>query len=108
MSENLGWLDFHCCIVEVDLDKVCSDTCFIDFLEEVVCHAKVEVADAFDGESDLVLARIEFSILACDIILELQQIVAVVKLKYVLGLSGVNKFHNCLLFMHELDLLSYI
>ena len=64
----------------------------VDLLEEVDGHAEVDVAHALDGEADRVLARIEDAVLAGAVVLELEQVVAVLEGEHVLGFAGVHEF----------------
>ena len=73
-----------------------QDTGGIDLLKEVNGHPQIHIANAVDGQANTVLARIKYAILAGAIVLELQQIVAIVKGIHILGLTGIDKFlfHN--------------
>ena len=68
----------------------------VDLLKEVDGHPQVHIAHAVDGQTHRVLAGIKHTVLAGAVILELQQVVAVVQSKYVFGLASVNKllFHG--------------
>ena len=72
------------------------DTGGVDFLKEIDGHPQVHIAHAVNGQTDGVFTGIEHAVLAGAVVLELQQIVAVVQGKHVLGLASVNKllFHG--------------
>ena len=70
------------------------DAGFLKKLKIVNGSLQVCLTDTFDGKSYGILTGIENAVFAGAVILELQQYVAVVKLKYVFGLS-LYKHEKC-------------
>ena len=64
-----------------------------DFLKIINAHSEVDASDAFDAESDRVRAGVKNAVCARHIVLELEQVVAVVQRKNIFGLPGVDLFH---------------
>ena len=101
MSENLGRQHFHRGLFQVCTDEMRTDARSIDLLEKVDRHAQVYVANTFNRKADRVFTGIKYPILTGAVIFEFEQIVAVLKGIYILGLSGVNElfFHGFLSFI---------
>ena len=96
VAEDLGGQDLHGGVLQVGGDEVGLDAGSVDLLEEVDGHAQVDVAHAVDGQAHGILAGIEHTVLAGAVVLELEQVVAVVQRVDVLGLAGINEilFHD--------------
>ena len=96
VAKHLGRLDLHGGVLQVGGHIVGGDAGSVDFFKEINGHPKVYVAHAIDGQAHRVFAGIEHAVLAGAVVLELQQVVAVVQSKHVLGLTSVNKllFHD--------------
>ena len=96
VSKYLGGKDLHGGVGQVGGDKVGLDAGGVDLLKEVDGHPQVYIAHAVDGQTHGVLAGIENTVLAGAVILELQQVVAVIQSEHIFGLTSVNKllFHG--------------
>ena len=94
LAEYLGREDFHSGVSQICTYIVGLDACCVDLLEEIDGHSQVNIANALDSEADGILAGIEYAVLAGAVVLELEQVVAVIQLENILGLSGINKIHK--------------
>ena len=92
LAEHLGGEHLHGGVPQVGGDVVGADAGGVDLLEEVDGHTQVHVAHALDGQAHGVLAGVEHAVFPGAVVLELQQVIAVVQGVDVLGLSGVNEF----------------
>ena len=94
MAENLGGQHLHGGVFQIGLHIVGLDAGSIDLLKEIDAHPQVHIAHAVDGQADGVLTGIKHAILTGTVVLELQQVVAVLQSIDILGLPSVNQFHN--------------
>ena len=65
-----------------------------DLFKEIDRHPQVYIPHAVDGQTNRIFAGIKYPILAGAVVLELEQVVAVVQSVNILGFSGVNEFHH--------------
>ena len=93
MTEDFAGKDLHRCVVKVRANVVSLDACLLQKLEVVDRGLEILAADALNGQTDGVLARIKNAVLTGAVVLELEHDVAVVKRIYVLGFSDVKLFH---------------
>ena len=70
-----------------------ADAGGVDLFKKVLGHAQVDIAHALDGQAHAVLAGVKHAVLARAVILELEEVVAVLQCEYVLGLSGIYEIH---------------
>ena len=94
VTEYLCRKNLHCCVEKIGGNIMSLDSRGIDFLKEIDAHAKVDITNAVNGETNSVFARIKHTVLAGAVIFEFKHVVAVFKRINVLCLASVNEFHD--------------
>jgi len=109
LAEGLAGNNFHGGVVQICIYIMGSNAGCIDLFEEIDGHAQVHIANAFNGQANRVLTGIKNAILTGAVVLELEQIIAILQSINILSLAGIDELqilHNLVHSISEFRILN--